>query len=413
MVEGKIIMIKEYLLKDGSKRFMYSGYYGTHPLTGKKVITKKRGFKTKREAELAEARFTLSVDSGDYFKQSNINTKITFNDFYNGVWLPAYINGQTTTRSKPPTKATVEATKDIFRLHLLPLFGAYRMSSLNDSKELVVKLLTKKAEEYANFKAVRSYFNSMIDLATEYEYLPFNKLEQSVKRIKAHKKIELKENLVESDRSLTLEELQQWLETCEADFNSGELELKDYVLFLATFFLSDRKSETYALKWKNINFKQSQITIEAALDKYGNLKTTKGNKKTVFNVPKELISMLLKWKKEQYQFLHKFNISQTSDQFVFTYVDTKGNVNKPLHVDYLNYVMNTIQKRNPHLAKCSPHKLRHTGATLAKQSGESIEIISEALTHSDLATTKQYINAPNVISITAGEMAYRQVANKS
>lgn len=406
-------MIKEYYLKDGSSRFMYSGYYGTHPLTGKKIITKKRGFKTKKAAEFAEARFLLSVDSGEYFKQSNINTQITFNDFYDGVWLPAYIKGQTTNRSKPPTKATAEATKDIFRLHLLPLFGEYKLNALNDNKEFVVKLLTKKAEEYANFKAVRSYYNSMFDLAVEYEYLPFNKLEQTVKRIKAHKKIELKENTVESDRYLTMEELQQWLEVCEADYETGVLELKDYVLFLATFFLSDRKSETYALKWKNIDFKNSQITIEAALDKFGNLKPTKGNKKTIFTVPKELISMLLKWKKEQYQFLHKFNISQTSDQFVFTYIDTKGNVNKPLHVDYLNYVMNAIQKRNPHLAKCSPHKLRHTGATLAKQSGESIETISQALTHSDLATTKEYINAPNVIPITAGEIAYRQVANKS
>lgn len=295
----------------------------------------------------------------------------------------------------------------------MPLFGEYKLSSLNDSKEFVVKLLTKKAEEFANFKALRSYYSSMFTLAVEYDYLEFYKLEQSVKRIKAHKKIELKESRVESDRSLTIEELQQWLEACEADYKAEVLELKDYVLFLATFFLSDRKSETYALKWKNIDFKQSQITIESALDRFGNLKATKGNKKTIFTVPKELISMLLKWKKEQFQFLHKFNISQTSDQFVFTYVDTKGNVNKPLHVDYLNYVMSTIQKRNSHLAKCSPHKLRHTGATLAKQSGESIETISQALTHSDLATTREYINTPNVISITAGEMAYRQVANKS
>lgn len=402
-------MIKEYLLKDGSKRFMYSGYYGTHPLTGKKIITDKRGFKTKKEAELAEARFTLLVDSGEYFKQSNVNTKITFNDFYNEVWLPAYIKGQTTNRSKPPTKATAEATKNIFRLHLLPLFGAYKMTVLNQNKELVVKLLTEKAEEYANFKALRSYYNSMFDLAVEYDYLEFNKLEQSVKRIKAHKKIELRENQVESDRSLTIEELQQWLVACEEDYKAGELVLKDYVLFLTTFFLSDRKSETYALKWKNIDFKQSQITIEAALDKYGNLKTTKGNKKTVFTVSKELISMLLKWRKEQYQFLHMFNLTQTSEQFVFTYVDTKGNVNKPLHVDYLNYVMNSIQKRNSHLAKCSPHKLRHTGATLAKQSGIDINQISEALTHSGTEVTKTYINTPNVIPITVGEIAFNQL----
>ncbi|QFZ08995.1 site-specific integrase, partial [Streptococcus dysgalactiae] len=27
---------------------------------------------------------------------------------------------------------------------------------------------------------------------------------------------------------------------------------KDYTLFYTTFFLSDRKSETYALQWKHI-----------------------------------------------------------------------------------------------------------------------------------------------------------------
>lgn len=71
-----------------------------------------------------------------------------------------------------------------------------------------------------------------------------------MKRIKSHKKIALNESRIESSRSLTMDELKQWLEACEAEYKAGELELKDYVLFLVTFFLSDRKSETYALKWK-------------------------------------------------------------------------------------------------------------------------------------------------------------------
>ena len=40
------------------------------------------------------------------------------------------------------------------------------------------------------------------------------------------------------------------------------------------------------------------------------------------------------------------------------------------------------------LKHISPHKLRHTGATLAKQAGMSLEAISEALTHSDIGTTQ-------------------------
>jgi integrase len=73
------------------------------------------------------------------------------------------------------------------------------------------------------------------------------------------------------------------------DLENGDLKLKDYVLFFTTFFLSDRKSETYALEWQHIDFKKSEIHLIQALDKYGNIKSTKSNKKTIFSIPKELI----------------------------------------------------------------------------------------------------------------------------
>ena len=40
---------------------------------------------------------------------------------------------------------------------------------------------------------------------------------------------------------------------------------------------------------------------------------------------------------------------------------------------------------------------RHTGATLAKQAGMSLEAISEALTHSDTGTTQIYVNTSNIV----------------
>ena len=87
----------------------------------------------------------------------------------------------------------------------------------------------------------------------------------------------------------------------------------------------------------------------------------------------------------------------------------KGNVNSPLHSDYLNNKMNSIKRRHPELAHATPHKLRHTGATLAKQAGTSLEAISEALTHSDTITTKTYVNTSNVIPMAVGEIAYRSL----
>ncbi len=97
------------------------------------------------------------------------------------------------------------------------------------------------------------------------------------------------------------------------------------------------------------------------------------------------------------------------EQFVFTYIDTKGNVNKPLHVDYLNNKMKTIRKRYPELAHATPHKLRHTGATLAKEAGMSLEAISEALTHSDTGTTQNYVNTSNVVPMAVGEFALKSL----
>lgn len=71
--------------------------------------------------------------------------------------------------------------------------------------------------------------------------------------------------------------------------------------------------------------------------------------------------------------------------------------------------MKSIRKRHKELAHATPHKLRHTGATLAKQAGTSMEAISEALTHSDTITTKTYVNTSNVIPMAVGEIAFRNL----
>lgn len=112
--------------------------------------------------------------------------------------------------------------------------------------------------------------------------------------------------------------------------------------------------------------------------------------------------------KKQKDELAKFGIIQSNEQYVFTYIDMKGNVNSPLHSDYLNK-MKSVQRRHPELKHATPHKLRHTGATLAKQAGTPIEAISEALTHSDTITTKTYVNTSNVIPMAVGEIAFRNL----
>ncbi|EMC30217.1 site-specific integrase [Streptococcus mutans] len=372
-------------------------------------------FKTKKEAKEAELQILININTiqkGGALPHQAINGDILFKDFYHNVWWEAYKAGQTTSTNKPPTLPTVNNTETVFRLHILPMFGNYSIKFLNQNKTVVLNLMTAKANEYANFKVIRSYVNSIFDWAEELEYIEMNRLSKTISRIKATKKIKLQEAKRDEDLYLTLSELQEWFEAFQEDLENKRLSLKDYVLFFTTFILNDRKSESYALQWKHILFETSEIILIQALDKYKNPKSTKGEKKTIFGIPQELSILLHQWKAQQRVELAKFGIIQTPEQYVFTYIDTKGNVNSPLHADYLNNKMKSVERRHKNLRHSTPHMLRHTGATLAKQAGMSLESISEALTHSDLSTTKIYVNTSNVVPLSAGEAAYRELKNK-
>ena len=372
----------------------------------------EKRYKTRREAKEAEIKLSIDIENARLGKLNHKSIQkgdILFQDFYKNIWLEPYKAGQTTTTIKPPSKATVFQTENIFRLHILPILGKFSIEHLNNNKQLILSILTPKANSYANFKVIRSYVNSVFDWAEELEYIQSNKLRKTISRIKANKKILLKESKREEDLSLDKEELKLWLQAFDTDLEEGLIDLKDYTLFYTTFFLSDRKSESYALQWKHVNFSTGEILIEQALDRFGNVKSTKGNKKTLFKAPTELMELLANWKVKQQEELKLFGLRQTQKQFVFTYNDRTNNINLPLHIDYLNYRMKSVKRRHPELAPASPHKLRHTGATLAKQAGVSLEAISEALTHSNKEVTKTYVNTKDIVNRTVGDIAFRSL----
>lgn len=358
-------------------------------------------FPTRQSAIKAENEMKKKIQR--VLREENANSfelkgQMKFKNFYELKWLPRYELGQTTRSNRAPSNVTISNTKDIFRLHILPMFGEYPMNYLNANTEIISDELTKKSKEYANIKIIKGYVRSVFDIAEILNYIEFNRTTKIIQCITAPKKIALEEKRIrDGNQALSSKELTDWIKAVNRDLSNNLLTLHDYTLFMLTLCLGDRKSETYALQWKYIDFSKHTIRLKHALDKYQRKTYTKGRKDTVIQVPQVVMTLLSEWKSAQAKQLLELKIIQTPDQYLFTYSKPSGEVNCPVHPDYLNYRINAIKKRHPELAHLSPHKLRHTYATIARQGGANMNQISNALTHSDISTTKIYVNTPDVV----------------
>lgn len=199
----------------------------------------EKTFKTRREAKQTELEILTNVEkilSGELKTSFETNGDILFSDFYKHVWWDSYKAGQTTSAIKPPSRATIDGTEIVFRKHILPMFGNFSINFLNQNKQVVLHLMTQKSEEYANFKVIRSYVNSIFDWAEELEYIESNRISKTIKRIKSTKKNKLQEAKNNEDLYLSQAELQAWFTAFEEDLENNKLTFKDYVLFYTTFF---------------------------------------------------------------------------------------------------------------------------------------------------------------------------------
>lgn len=328
--------------------------------------------------------------------------EMTVHQFVNAEWWDTYINGGSGKMLQIPGEETIMNTHIILEKHIYPLFGDYSLNYLNHHKEFVMRQLIRLSRSYANIKTIKGYLNQIFDMAEMLGYIEYNQLSKVIAHVAAPKKKQLKmKREMSQSESLTLDQLVMWLEAVETDFKDGKLSLQDYLLFQLTLNIGDRKSESYALQWKHVNLVDGNLYIVQSLSSHSKIKSTKAHKRTTITLPDDLLSLLKEWKAMKAKELESVNIQQAPDQFVFTYTNRKGEFNQPLHPDYLNYRLKSIMHRHPNLAYVQPHKLRHTFATLARIGGASMSDISEALTHSNISTTKIYVNTPDVVPLDA------------
>ncbi|WP_252650561.1 tyrosine-type recombinase/integrase [Bacillus pacificus] len=361
MAKSKSSNIESYTIKNGEKRYQFQLYIGTNPLTGKQQRTTRRGFKTLKEAKLEFARLKLEVDQGTF----NKIIAETYNDTYN-LWVVQY--------EKTVEESTFIKTIRIFKNHILPTLGEYKIDKLN--VELCQRAVNEWADKLKNFKMVKAYASKIVDFAIKRNYTksnPFTLIELPKKRVQNAQQ--------KSENFYTKDELIEFLSRLEKEDN-----YKAFTFFRLLSYTGMRKGEALALTWKDIDFDNQELSITKAIargkDNKLYIKSTKTGTSRTIKIDEETLSILDTWRKKQQKdyLILGFN-TNNPDQLIFS-----NTSNEYLQPTKTRQWILQIQEKYI-LKKVTTHGLRHTHCSLLFEAGVSIKEVQDRLGHSDVKTT--------------------------
>lgn len=354
-------MIKKYQKKNGDTAYMFKTYLGIDPLTGKKMSTTRRGFKSPQEAKIALARLMVDVKDNKYTPEKNY----TFTQIKD-LWIRQY--------KDTVKESTYQRVKFLFDKNISKKFGDKRIS--NYTIPYCQNVINEWKENYATHRALKSFVSTVFDFAIKMNVLIDNPMTH-VSFSKGKNKIETKKEIY-----LEADELKKFLTYCEND--SFPL---TFPFFRLLAFTGIRKGEALALTWNDLDFKNRQLTINktAALDEKNKVvatspKTPSSNR--TISLDQRTVDILRQWRKDQRKYLlsHGQNALQPN-QLVFA-----SKKNNYIALTRFNNVLTRICDRHdfPHL---KIHGFRHTHCSLLFEAGLSVKEVQDRLGHSDVQTT--------------------------
>ncbi|MFJ7848162.1 tyrosine-type recombinase/integrase [Peribacillus sp. NPDC097224] len=364
MNKTKNTAIKMYTKKNNEKCYMFKVYCGIDLLTGKEQYTTRRGFKTKKEADLALARIKLEISKGE-FKKRQVET---YADIYE-LWIIQY--------EKTVEESTFIKTTGIFRNHILSTLGPYKIDKMN--VDVCQRHVNEWASKLKKYRMVKAYASKVIDFAIKRGYIetnPFALVEMPKKL-----KIVRIDDEDELENFYTKEQLIKFLRCMEQQKN-----FKAYVLFHLLAYSGMRKGEALSLTWKDIDFKKNEIRINKAISRGKNnkiyVKTTKTGIARTIKMDQNSMAILKIWKKQQQE-----------DYLIlgFTTLNPKQLVFSNEHNEFLQptktrkWLEKVLTEFN--LPKITTHGFRHTHCSLLFEAGVSIKEVQDRLGHTDVQTT--------------------------
>ncbi|VDG19077.1 hypothetical protein [Lactobacillus plantarum] [Lactiplantibacillus mudanjiangensis] len=360
--------IKQYSKKNGSKAWEFYVYLGIDPLTGKAIRTTRRGFNTKKQAQLELSR--LQIEFAKHGKQKHDTS--SYQAVYE-LWTVEY--------KATVAESTYVKTTGYFKHHILPAFGDYRIEKI--TMDYCQKVTNGWFKKFKKYQTIMNYASLVFKYAIKHGLIERNPVDLiTYPRHREVIKADEWENFYDKN------ELKAFLRALDSeDAEQGNYKADN--LFRVLAFTGMRKGEALALTWDNVDFQQSTITINQALARgeHARLyvkspKTKKSNR--VIDIDNNTIRVLKQWQIRQREelFMFGYNVNDNKQpQLVFC--NNKNEYLSPSRVR--TWLVRILKKYN--LKYITVHGFRHTHASLLFEAGASLKQVQDRLGHSDISTT--------------------------
>jgi len=245
--------------------------------------------------------------------------------------------------------STVRADECRIESHLIPYFGDTPLTQI--TAQMIDSYKAMRVQEGAAPKTVNnelSVIAHMMKMAVRWGYLKYN--------VAAN--VEKKKLVKNPPRFLSEEEIERLAEAARKYYI--------YPLIVTALHTGMRKSELFNLKWSDVDFEHSTITVQSKDDWH-----TKNYKSRVLALTPRLCSVLLE---------HHSGNGMSDYLFTWRGRKLKCTIKKSLRT----------LLRDAGLENVTLHTLRHTFASQLVMAGVSLREVQELMGHADYQTTLQY-----------------------
>ena len=356
-------MIRHYTKKDGKKYYMLQVFLGKDEVTGKKKYTTRRGFKTRKEALLCEAKIKTEIANNGL-----LNTDVTtFKEIYE-LWYEGY---QHTIK-----ESTLVVNSYVFKL-LLKKLETLQLRKI--TLPYCQKIINDYSKEFSlsTLKKIKIYGVMILEYAVKMKVIYSNPMKDV---LLPKKKVDVNSN--DADLYYTKDELNHFLKLVDS---TNDIKLS--AMFRVLAYTGIRKGELQALNWDDIDFNNNTININKTLSINSEYKITVQTPKSKSSIRKisidEQTKLILKrWKAKQRELFFSVGTRVKKHQPCFTEEVT----NSYLYLNFMNDKLRKICKKHK-FKQIKIHGFRHTHCSLLFESGFTIQEVQDRLGHSDLKTT--------------------------